>query len=346
MRRVLLAIMLVSMLAVPVSALDITAPTVPESGRDLMPRDHETFGQGLLEVLKDALGYFRPDLKEAAEVCCCVTAAVMAVSVFQSLQGMGSKSADAAGACAVAALLLNSAHCMIRLGLQTIREVCEYGKLLLPAMTAALAAQGGVTTSAALYAATAFFDSVLTGLISKLLTPMLYFFLALAVAGSAVGAQMVTKLRDTVKWAMTWVLKILLYAFTGYISITGVVSGGADASALKAAKLTISTVVPVVGNILSDASEAVLVSAGTVKNAAGIYGLLAVIAVCAGPFLRIGVHYLMLKLTGGICGIFGSKRVVDLILDFSAGMGLVLAMTGAACLMLMISTVCFLKGVG
>lgn len=346
MRRILLGIVLAFFLAMPVSAIDITAPTVPESGRDFMPEDHETFGQGLLEVIKDALGYFRPDLKEAAQVCCGVTAAVMAVNIFQSLPGMGSKCADLAGSCAVSALLLGAAHSMITLGVQTIEEIEAYGKLLLPAMTAALAAQGGVTTSASLYAGTAFFDAVLTGLISKLLTPMLYFFLALAVAGSAVGSQMVTKLRDTVKWAMTWVLKILLYTFTGYISITGVVSGGADASALKATKLTISAVVPVVGNILSDASEAVIVSAGTVKNAAGIYGLLAVIAVCAGPFLRIGVHYLMLKLTGGICGVFGSKRMVDLILDFSAGMGMVLAMAGAACLMLMISTVCFLKGVG
>lgn len=346
MKRVLLAITLVLMLAVPVSALEITAPTVPESGRALMPSEYETLGQGLLEVLKDALGYFRPDLKEAAEVCCGVTAAVMAVSIFRSMPAMGAKTADIAGTCAVAAMLLSAANSMIGLGVQTIQQVSEYGKLLLPVMTAALAAQGGVSTSAALYAATAFFDSVLTAVICKVLTPMLYFFLALAVATSAVGTQTVTRLRDTVKWAMTWALKIILYVFTGYIGITGVVSGSADASALKATKLTISTVVPVVGNILSDASEAVLVSAGTVKNAAGVYGLLAVSAVCAGPFLRIGIHYLMLKLTSGICGVFGSKQTVGLISEFSAGMGLVLAMTGAACLMLMISTVCFLKGVG
>lgn len=346
MRKLLIALAAVVMLAVPVSALDITAPTVPESGRALMPEEHESFGEGLLEVFKDALGYFHPDLKEAAGVCCGVIAAVMAVSIFQSMPGSGSKTADIGGTVAVAALLLNSAHSLINLGIETVREISEYGKLLLPAMTAALAAQGGVTSSAALYAGTAFFDSVLTGMISKLLTPMLYFFLILTVASSAVGAQMVSKLRETVKWAMTWVLKIILYIFTGYISITGVVSGGTDAAALKAAKLTISGVVPVVGGILSDASEAVLVSAGTVKNAVGMYGLLAVIAVCAGPFLRIGVHYLMLKLTAGVCSVFGSRSMVELIQDFSGAMGFVLAMVGASCLMLMISTVCFLKGGG
>ena len=109
--------------------------------------------------------------------------------------------------------------------------------------------------------------------------------------------------------------------------------------------LTISGVVPVVGSILSDASEAVLVGAGTVKNAAGIYGLLAVLAVWLGPFVKIGTHYLMLKLTAGLCGIFGNKRMSELVNDFSTAMGFVVAMTGAVCLMLMISTVCFMKGV-
>lgn len=335
---------LTTMLAMPVSAIDITAPEVPESGREFMPSSRESFGDGLLEVLRDALAYFQPDLKDAAGVCCGVIAAVMAVSIFQSFPSASGRTAELAGTVAVAVLLLNSANSLINLGTQTVTEICEYGKLLLPVMTAAMAAQGGVTTAAALNAGTAFFDSLLTSLISKLLTPMIYLFLALAAANSAVGEELLKKLRDTIKWSMTWALKIILYVFTGYIGITGVVSGTTDAAALKAAKLTISGVVPVVGGILSDASEAVLVSAGTVKNAAGVYGLLAVIAVCIGPFLKIGAHYLMLKVTAGVCGVFGSKRVTELIQDFSGAMGFVLAMTGAACLILMISTVCFMKG--
>ena len=130
-------------------------------------------------------------------------------------------------------------------------------------LTAALSAQGGVTTSAALYAGTALFDAVLSGLIKTVLIPLVYVFLALAAANSAMGEELLKNCRDTVKGFMTWLLKTVLYIFTGFISITGVVSGPTDAAALKAAKLTISSVVPVVGGILSDASEAVLVSAAT-----------------------------------------------------------------------------------
>ena len=124
------------------------------------------------------------------------------------------------------------------------------------------------------------------------------------------------------------------------------ISGTVDAATLKAAKIGISGAVPVVGNIFADATETILVSAGVMKNAAGVYGILAVLAICVGPFVQIGAHYLLLKLTSSVCNVFGHKPSVALIEDFSKGMGFVLAMTGTAGMLLLVSLVCFMKGMG
>lgn len=346
MKKVISLLICVCFLVIPVSATEITAPTVPESGRDFMPEDTESFGEGVLEILRDAISNLRPDLREAARICTAVIGVVLLVSVLSSFPGTTSAAADLCGTVAIAAVLLGSSNSLVHLGTETISELSEYGKLLLPVLTAATAAHGAVTSSAALYTGTAVFNSILSSLISHLLVPMVFVFLALAAANSAVGEDVLKKLRDLVKWCLTWCLKIILYIFTGYMGVTGVVSGTTDAAKLKAAKLTISGVVPVVGSILSDASEAVLVSAGVIKNAAGIYGMLAMLAVCAGPFFQIGIHYLLLKLTGAVCSVFGSKRTVGLISDFATAMGLILAMTGSVCLLLLIGIVCFLKEVG
>lgn len=346
MSKILLVVILIFSLAIPASAAELTAPTVPQSGREVMPEKTDSFGDGLLKLLENALGQLRPDLKEASRVSLGVVAAVMMVSLLQSFSGSVKTTAEFAGTTAIAAGLLLSANSLIRLAAETITEISEYGKLLLPVMTAAMAAQGGVSSSAALYTGTALFDAVLSSLISRLLVPMVYLFLALAVANSAMGEDLLKQMRDVAKGLISWCLKILLTVFTTYIAITGVVSGTTDAAALKATKVTISSVVPVVGGILSDASEAVLVSAGLMKNAAGIYGILAVLAVFLSPFLKIGVQYLILKLTAALCALFGAKRLTELIGDFSTAMGLLLAMTGSECLLLLISTVCFLKGVG
>ena len=346
MRYGVLLFLLVFLLAIPVSASEIQAPEVPDSGSELMPEDTGNFGQGLADILQSAIRNLRPDLTEACRVSLSVIAAVMMIAILQSIPGVTKTVSDFAGAVTVSSVLLLSANSLVRLGAETVTEIGEYGKLLLPVMTAAMAAQGGATASAALYTGTAVFNSILSSLISKWLLPLVYIYLAVASANAAAGEDLLKKLGDMIKGFVSWSLKTILTVFTTYMGITRVVSGTTDAAALKATKVTISSVVPVVGSILSDASEAVLVSMSLAKNAAGLYGIFAILAIFLGPFLKIGVHYMLLKGTAAICSVFGTKRMSDLIGDFSSAMGLLLAMTGSACLLFLISTVCFLKGVG
>lgn len=346
MKKLIIILALLFLVAIPVSAAEFTAPEAPDSAQELLPEDRDSFGEGLWYVFKSALQLLQPEIAESCGICLSLMGAVMLLSILRSYQGKSAAVVDLAGVVAVACLLLKPANALISLGVSTVRELSEYGKLMLPVMTAALAAQGGAVTSASLYTGTAIFDVVLSSAVSHLLVPLVYIYLVICVVNAAVGDTLMKKMRDFVKWFMTWGLKTILYIFTGYISITGVISGAADQTAVKAAKLTISGMVPVVGSILSDASETILVSAGVVKNAAGIYGMLAVIAIAMGPFLKIGLQYLLLKLTAAVCGMFSDQKATSLIEDFSGAMGVLLAMTGAVCLMLLISLVCFLKGMG
>ncbi len=346
MKRLLLMVILLCSLAVPVSAQEYTAPEAPKDALDLMPVERSTFSQDLWTVVKGAVSKLHPDLAAAAGVCTSLVAVTMAVAVVNSMPGKTGNIVQLVGVIAVSGLLLQQSGSMIRTGAQTVTELSEYGKLLLPVMTAALAAQGGITASGALYATTTVFNAVLTAGISAILIPLLYCQLALSVASCATGQSLLEKICGFVKWLATWLLKTALYVFTGFIGITGVVSGTADATALKATRLTMSSMIPVVGGILSDASEAVLVGAGVMKNAAGTYGLIAVIAIWIWPFLQIGVRYLLLKLTAAVCGVFGVKQVSALVGAFSNAMGLLLGMTSAICVILLISLTCFLKGVG
>ena len=321
-----------------------TAPNVPESGKALMP-NASTLSEGLSMILQDVIPLIRPDLYEASKVCLAVIAAVMITSVIQSFSKSQKGVCDIVGTASIAATLLLSANSMIRLGSDTVVEMTEYGKLLIPVMTAALAAQGAIGTSAALYTATMGIISLIGTAMSKLLLPMIYLFLALAMASGATGQDMLKQFRNLMKDGISWFLKTVLTIFTTYMGLTGIISGTTDNTAAKITKAAISSVVPVVGGILSDASESVLASAAMTKNAVGLYGLFAILAVFLNPFIKIGCHYLLLKATGAVCAIFGSKTMTELIGDFSTAMGLLLGITGSVCLLLLISTICFIRGV-
>lgn len=344
MRKLICLILVLLLLPVPAFAAEL-----PKSGGEtdaIVPERSDSFLEGFWTVLKYSVRELNPSLAEAGAVCLRVSVMVILGLLIQGISEKGSQQAlDLAMAVAVSCTLVNTSASMLQLAEDTVRRLSAYGKLLLPVMTGALAAQGGTTSSAGLYAVTAFLDSVLSSVLSGFVLPALQLYLGLSIANAALGEQTLGKLRDFCKGFMTWVLKTVLYVFTAFLSVTGVVSGATDATAMKAAKITISGAVPLVGGILSDASEAVLVGAGMLKNSAGIYGLLTICAMLLTPFFRIGIQYLLLKLTGAFCTALGSGAATKLVSDFGDAMGLVLAVIAVQSVLLMVSTVCFMRGV-
>lgn len=345
MRKLSIIILLFIALTQPVMAMSYTAPTAPDSAQVYMPGDTESFGEGLWHVISSAIRERMPDIKEACRTCIYIMVTALMLSVFHGFSSTAKRVAAIVGVVAVGTLVLTSTDSLIHLGADTVAQIHEYGKLLLPVITASLASQGGVTASASLYTGTMLFSSVLTSLIANFIVPMIYVYIAICIIDNIMPNESFDGLKHFMKWIITWSIKIVLYVCTGYLGITGVISGSTDAAALKATKIAISGAVPVVGGILSDASETVLVSAGIMKNAVGIYGLIAIIALCIGPFLKIGIHYLLTKLTAAVCSVFSQKQVTKLVNDLSGAMGLILAMTGTACLLYLISIACFMKGV-
>ena len=97
------------------------------------------------------------------------------------------------------------------------------------------------------------------------------------------------------------------------------------------------TFVPMVGGIIADASETVLVGAGLLKNTIGVFGMLGILASCAYPFFQLGVQYLLYKLTAFLSAAVGAPLLCKLINGLGGAFGLVLGMTGACALLLFVS---------
>lgn len=344
MRKLLILMMILPFVFISARGAHLEAPQVPANAQEYMPYEDETFAQGLLYIIATAIRNLQPDLATALRSGLLILSASIATSVVGGMQSSVKQTAAFVSVLISATALLNSAHSMISIGVETIEEMNNYGKLLLPVMTTALASQGGVTASAALYAGTTVFATVLSAAIKKVFVPLLYIFIALSVGNRALGEDVLGSFKQFLKWLMTWVLKLVLYIFTGYITVTGVVSGSADAMTLKATKITVSGMIPVVGGIISDASEAILVGAGIMKSTAGIYGIFAFLAICINPILKISLHCIVLKVTAALSSMFGPKAQSGLAEDFSQAMSLTLAATGSICLLLLISTVSFMKG--
>lgn len=326
------------------SAVEIDVPGVPYSVEEYMPENSESFSESIHDLIKKVLSKLDPVYNEASKTLATLIVIILVLNLVQILSDGEYSGIDFAGCCAVSHILLSTSNAMIQVTADTVSQISDYGMLLIPVLTTALAAQGGVSSSTALYAGTAMFNHVITRVISSVFIPMVYLFLVFSIVSNATGEEIMKCISVQIKRFVCWALKLIVTIFTTYMSITGVVSGTTDAVALKATKNVISSAVPIIGSVLSESSEAILVSAGVAKNTAGIYGILAILALFLSPFLVIGVHYITIKVASGICSLGINKRVAALIDDFSGAMGMLLAMCGSVCVMFLVSTTCFMKG--
>ena len=182
--------------------------------------------------------------------------------------------------------------------------------------------------------ATVFFANLLLSVIRKLLLPLLYCCIAAAAADTMVPDHGLKKIGAGISKAVTWALTATMVVFTGFLTLTGAAAGAADAMTVQMTRSAIATAVPVVGSIISEATGTVLAGAGVLKNAVGIFGMLAVLAICLTPFLNMAVQYLLYKLTAFLAGIVTQGALAELM---GTAFGLMLGMTGSCALLLLIS---------
>lgn len=313
----------------------------------LSPDGTPDFRSGVRSILRAAVGGSGGALRSGLRLCAVLLAMVTLCAVVRmSTQKDPVNAVSAVGALGICAACLGGMQSMISLASETVTRLSAYSACLLPVMASAMAMSGGTVSAGTLYAGTALFSGLLSRLIARLLLPGVSVYLVVAAAEAALADSLLSELREFVGWLISKSLRVVLFVFTGYLTVTGVISGSADAAAVRATKAAVSGMVPVVGSILSDASETLLASASALKSSMGVFGMLAVLAICLAPFLKIGAQYLLLKGTAAVSGTIGMPQQVKLVKHAAAAMGYLLAMTGACALMLLISVVCFLKVVG
>ena len=161
MRKIIIFMLLTVILILPVFAADFSAPPAPDSAQKYMPSEQDTFADGLWYIIKRAVSTLLPELANASGICLSLIVIVLLVSVLGSFTESSVGIIRLIAAVVIGLLLLEPTNSLIRLGTRAVTELSEYGKLMIPVMTAAVAAQGGITTSAALYTGTIFFINLL-----------------------------------------------------------------------------------------------------------------------------------------------------------------------------------------
>lgn len=263
--------------------------------------------------------------------------------LYRSAENKGPDVVPMAGALMITMLSAGNLRSLIGMGLEALEQLDLFAKSLLPTLAAAVAACGGVITAGTRQVGTVFFANLLLTAIRRILVPLVCFYIAVSMADAMLPEIDLKRLRSGIGKIATWGLTSMLLLFTAYLTLSGAAGTAADSTAVRLTKSAISTAVPVVGGIISDATESVLAGAGLIKSSVGIFGMLGVLAICLTPFLHLAVQFLMYKLAAMLASAIGSESLIGLIDAIGSAFGLILGMVGACALLLLISVASFVS---
>lgn len=192
---------------------------------------------------------------------------------------------------------------------ETVAIMVGFMEALLPLIITLLAGIGAVTSAALFTPLMLFVVSAVSLVVKDLVLPLLFLTAVLDCVNYLSNNYRLSNLAGTFKQAGMIVLGLTLVIFVGIISIQGAAGGVADGLALRTAKYATATFIPVVGKMFADTVELVMGASLLIKNAVGIFGVIAIMTICAFPLIKLIALITIMKLTGALIQPMGDEKM-------------------------------------
>ena len=336
--------------AVRAEGLDDVVSAAPEAAREAASEiESGNFDLGAIlgDIVVKAFFGGEDPIKGAIKNAAAVFAASLLTALCAAFTGEGGgiNASRLAGVLAVTAAAVGGMGSMIGSCERAMDELCAFSAALLPTMASASAVTGTAVSSAANFAAASLFMALMTSLTKSVIVPLVYAFVAASAASAAFGG-MISSAVKLIKWAINTLLIVIATAFTLYLTITGAISARVDAAAVKLTRTAIGNLVPVVGRIIADASESVAAGLDALRSAAGVIGMIAIIAIAAGPVIKAAANHLAFKAAAALSEPIAGKEISALIGDIGTAMGFSMGTVGLCSAMLLVSVTVTLRATG
>lgn len=306
-------------------------------GRDAMERAAQGDFAGALRTLWEKVrGQIRTELSALVRSAAAVFAVCTLCAMAGAFAPERTRLIALIGTAAIFSLCFGEIQGAGRAGAESIEKLSAFGKTLLPTLCAAQIASGALGSAGTVYTAAVFVcDTALVG-VKDILTPLVCAYCALTTAQSLSGNEGLGKLARLLRTGTVWVLKLMLGAFSGYLAISGVLSGAANAVVVKSARLAVGAV-PLIGTALSDAAETVVAGAAAVKSVIGAAGVAGVLVITALPFLRLACVYALFRASSVLSAMTGAGETAVYAENLCEGFLLTLALCAFCTLLVLIS---------
>ena len=226
---------------------------------------------------------------------------------------------------------------------QAVQNLTGFANSLIPLMITLMITTGNIVSSGMLQPILLLLITFISNFMTNVLIPIALVSTALGIISKISDEAQVGKLSKFLNSSMVWVLGTVLTLFVSVTSLEGGLTTSIDGVTAKAAKTAISSVVPVIGNILGDAVNTIMGCSNIIKNAVGVVGIIVIIAICIRPIIQLAVLTISYYLGAALCEPIADEKVVGILEQMGGTFKIFLAVMSAMTVMLIIGVAIVMK---
>ncbi|MBU6145359.1 MAG: stage III sporulation protein AE [Paenibacillaceae bacterium] len=221
-----------------------------------------------------------------------------------------SKVAFALSYIVIAVLVMHNVVGAVSSAQEAITSMVHVMYALLPLLMTLLVSLGSVLSASVLHPLALGAVYGVSTAISQAIFPALTCAAALHIVSTCSERFSLSWLARSIQTLALGALLVVMAVFVGIVSVHSVGGGVRDGLAIKTAKTIASSTVPVVGRVLSDATDVVFSGALLITNSIGIAGVVLLMTLCAFPALKVVVLAWMHYLAAAVLQPFGQTPIL------------------------------------
>ncbi len=216
----------------------------------------------------------------------------------------------------IAAVLVVSISPTVSLAATAVGMTADFIYAFLPVFITIVMASGGITTAFATNSMLLMLSQGLSALSSHFFMPLINCFLAIGICASLKSDLKLGGVVTTLKRLITGILSGVAGVFVTVLSLKTAVASRADVLGIRSLRLVINTVIPVVGNAISEGLLSIESYSSLIKSSVGIVGITAVILVFLPSVLEVLAWRITLRIAGVLCTVFDDSSVSEVLRTF------------------------------
>ena len=210
-------------------------------------------------------------------------------------------------------LVLNNFSDIINMTKDSIVDLVGFSNSLIPLLMTLMLTTGAIVSTGVIKPIILLLINFIGNFISNFILPLVIIGTTLSIVSKISNKVRIDKLAKFMKSAGVWILGIIMTLFVTILSLEGSITETVDGVTAKTAKAAVSTVIPVVGKILGDATDAVIGCAGILKNAVGFVGIIVIGGICISPIIKLSLLSFTYYIASCVCQPIADEKVIGLL---------------------------------